>query len=81
MGSSQFSEGVNISVSEVDLEELTINKDATAQLKAAFLYYIKKNVVGLHSVNLIIIICSYCVFHYLIKDYLGQSISLFYVVC
>jgi hypothetical protein len=43
---SQFSEGVNISVTDVELEELTINKDATAQMKAAFIYYIKKNLVS-----------------------------------
>ncbi|XP_021913246.1 nuclear pore complex protein Nup133 [Zootermopsis nevadensis] len=40
---SQFSEDVNISVTDVELEELTINKDGTAQMKAAFIYYIKKN--------------------------------------
>ncbi|KAJ9592509.1 hypothetical protein L9F63_015826, partial [Diploptera punctata] len=45
MGTSFMSEGVNISVSEVELEELTINKDATAQLKAAFIYFVKKNLV------------------------------------
>jgi hypothetical protein len=43
---SQFSEGVNISVTDMELEELTINKDATAQMKAAFIYYIKKNLVS-----------------------------------
>jgi hypothetical protein len=44
--SSQFSEGVNISVTEVELEELTVNKDTRAQMKAAFIYYIKKNLVS-----------------------------------
>lgn len=43
---SQFSEDVNISVTDVELEELTINKDGTAQMKAAFIYYIKKNLVS-----------------------------------
>jgi hypothetical protein len=43
---SQFSDGVNISVTAAELEELTINKDHTAQIKAAFVYYIKKNLVS-----------------------------------
>jgi hypothetical protein len=43
---SQFSEGVNISVTAAELEELTVNKDHTAQIKAAFIYYIKKNLVS-----------------------------------
>jgi hypothetical protein len=44
--SSQLSESVNISVSEVELEELTMNKDATAQMKAAFIHYSKRNLVS-----------------------------------
>jgi hypothetical protein len=44
--SSHFSESVNISVSEVELEELTMNKDATAQVKAAFIHYSKRNLVS-----------------------------------
>jgi hypothetical protein len=44
--SSQFSESVNISVSEVELEELTMNKDITAQMKAAFIHYSKRNLVS-----------------------------------
>lgn len=43
---SQFSEGMNISVTAVELEELTVSKDHTAQMKAAFIYYIKKNMVS-----------------------------------
>jgi hypothetical protein len=43
---SQFSESVNISVSEVELEDLTMNKDATAQVKAAFIHYSKRNLVS-----------------------------------
>jgi hypothetical protein len=46
MTSSQFSESVNISLSEVELEELTMNKDATAQIKAAFIHYSKRNLVS-----------------------------------
>jgi hypothetical protein len=44
--SSQFSEGMNISVTDVELQELTINKNTTVQMKAAFIYYIKKNLVS-----------------------------------
>lgn len=44
--SSQFSEGMNISVTAAELEELTVSKDHTAQMKAAFIYYIKKNMVS-----------------------------------
>lgn len=40
---SQFSEGINISVMAAELEELTVSKDHTAQMKASFIYYIKKN--------------------------------------
>jgi hypothetical protein len=43
---SQFSEGMNVSVTAAELEELTISKDYTAQMKAAFIYYIKKNLVS-----------------------------------
>jgi hypothetical protein len=43
---SQFSEGVNISVTAAELEELTVSKDHTAQMKASFIYYIKKNLVS-----------------------------------
>lgn len=43
---SQFSEGMNISVTAPELEELTVSKDHTAQMKAAFIYYIKKNMVS-----------------------------------
>ncbi|XP_063220927.1 nuclear pore complex protein Nup133 isoform X2 [Bacillus rossius redtenbacheri] len=39
---TQFSDwGLNFSVTEVNLAELTMNKDSCAQLKAAFIYYIK----------------------------------------
>jgi hypothetical protein len=43
---SQFSDGVNISVTAAELEELTISKDHTAQIKASFIYYIRKNLVS-----------------------------------
>ena len=44
--SSQFSESVNISLSEVELEELTMSKDVIARMKAAFIHYSKRNLVS-----------------------------------
>ncbi|XP_069672597.1 nuclear pore complex protein Nup133 isoform X3 [Periplaneta americana] len=47
---SQFSEGINISMTEVELEELTINKDTATQMRVAFIHYIKKNLSQSESI-------------------------------
>lgn len=41
-----MSEQFNLTVTDFELEEMSLNKDSVSQLKAAFLYFVKRNVVS-----------------------------------
>lgn len=37
---------MNVAISDVELEDLSMSKDSVVQLKAAFLYFIRRNIVS-----------------------------------
>lgn len=47
---SLISEQISLPVTDMELEEMSLSKDSITQMKAAFLYYIRRNFVSFRLV-------------------------------